>query len=164
MWETQLESYRVHQATLSEHAVRARAEIETSRRILKEVSDNTVKEGNLSIPQPIQEETEDAGLENAVDSEELRLRDQLQGVLNACAGSLGLQVAAPEQPVHEVSDEDKEQPPQHKRPRSVDPAKTGQMKQWRKAVSFQFVRMVLSRGRTVHVSNWPFSDVGKGLF
>ena len=64
-------------------------EIETSRKILKEVSDNTVKEGNLSIPQPIQEETEDASLDNAVDSEELKLRDQLQGVLNACAGSLG---------------------------------------------------------------------------
>jgi len=44
--EAQLESYRVHQATLSEHASRAREEIETSRRILKEVSDNTVKEGN----------------------------------------------------------------------------------------------------------------------
>ena len=129
VWETQLESYRVHQATLSEHAARARAEIETSRRILKEVSDNTVKEGNLSIPQPIQEETEDAGLENVVDSEEQRLRDQLQGVLKACAGSLGMQVAAPDQPVLEVSDEDKEQPPQHKRPRSVEPAKTGPMKQ-----------------------------------
>jgi myosin heavy subunit len=128
VWEAQLESYRVHQATLSEHAARARAEIETSRRILKEVSDNSVKEGNLSIPQPIQEETEDAGLENAVDSEELKLRDQLQGVLNACAGSLGLQVAAPEQSVQEVSDEDKEQPPQHKRP-SVDPAKPGFTKQ-----------------------------------
>jgi hypothetical protein len=33
VWEAQLESYRVHQATLSEHAARARAEIETSRRI-----------------------------------------------------------------------------------------------------------------------------------
>jgi len=121
VWEAQLESYRVHQATLSEHAARARAEIETSRKILKEVSDNTVKEGNLSIPQPIQEETEDAGLENAVDSEELRLRDQLQGVLNACAGSLGLQVAAQDQGVQEVSDDDKEHPPQNKRQRSVDP-------------------------------------------
>jgi hypothetical protein len=90
---------------------------------LKEVSDNTVKEGNLSIPQHIQEETEDAGLENAVDSEELKLRDQLQGVLNACAGSLGLQVAAQDQGVQEVSDDDKEHPPQNKRQRSVDPPK-----------------------------------------
>ena len=125
VWEAQLESYRVHQATLSEHAARARAEIETSRKILKEVSDNTVKEGNLSIPQPIQEETEDASLDNAVDSEELKLRDQLQGVLNACAGSLGIHVAVPDQQVQEVSDDDKEKPPQHKRPRSVDPLRPG---------------------------------------
>ena len=66
IWEAQLESYRVHQATFSEHAARARAEIETSRRILKEVSENSVKEGNLSIPQPIQEETEDANTDNVV--------------------------------------------------------------------------------------------------
>lgn len=31
VWEAQLESYRVHQATLSEYASRAREEIETSR-------------------------------------------------------------------------------------------------------------------------------------
>ena len=125
IWEAQLESYRVHQATLSEHASRARAEIETSRRILKEVSENSVKEGNLSIPQPIQEETEDMSTDNAVDSEELKLRDQLQGVLKACAGSLGLQITPSEQQVQEVSDDDKEQAPQNKRPRSVDPAKPG---------------------------------------
>ena len=125
IWEAQLESYRVHQATLSEHAARARAEIETSRRILKEVSENSVKEGHLSIPQPIQEETEDVGTDNVVDSEEQKLRDQLQGVLNACAGSLGLQVAAAEQQVQEVSDDDKDQAPHHKRQRSVEPAKPG---------------------------------------
>ena len=125
IWEAQLDSYRVHQATLSEHAARARSEIETSRRILKEVSENTVKEGNLSIPQPIQEETEDANTDTVVDLEEQRLRDQLQGVLNACAGSLGLQVAAADQQVQEVSDDDKDQGPHNKRQRSVEPAKTG---------------------------------------
>lgn len=123
IWEAQLESYRVHQATLSDHAAKARAEIETSRRILKEVSENTVKEGNLSIPQPIQEETEDATSDNLVDVEEQKLRDQLQGVLNACAGSLGIQVAAAERQVQEVSDDDREQGPHNKRPRSVEPAK-----------------------------------------
>jgi myosin heavy subunit len=123
IWEAQLESYRVHQATLSDHAAKARAEIETSRRILKEVSENTVKEGNLSIPQPIQEETEDATSDNLVDVEEQKLRDQLLGVLNACAGSLGFQVAAAERQVQEVSDDDREQGPHNKRPRSVEPAK-----------------------------------------
>jgi len=125
IWEAQLESYRVHQATLSEHAARARSEIETSRRILKEVSENSVKEGHLAIPQPIQEETEDATTDTVVDVEEQKLRDHLQGVLNACAGSLGLQVASTEQQVQEVSDDDKEQGPHNKRPRSVEPAKTG---------------------------------------
>jgi hypothetical protein len=104
IWETQLESFRVHQAALSEQASKARAEIELSRRILKEVSESSVKEGNLSIPQPIQEETEDANTDNAVDPEEQKLRDQLQGVLNACAGSLGLQ--ATEVQIQEVSDDD----------------------------------------------------------
>ncbi|CAL1146939.1 unnamed protein product [Cladocopium goreaui] len=99
--EAQLESYRVHQATLSEHASRAREEIETSRRILKE----------------------DASNENVVDSEEQKLRDQLQEVLNACAGPLGLQTTAAETQIQEVSDEDKEAPPHNKRPRSVEPAK-----------------------------------------
>jgi hypothetical protein len=120
IWEAQLESYRVHQSTLAEHAARARAEIEASRRVLKEVSDNTVKEGNLSIPQPIQEETEDAANENSVDPEEQKLRDQLQGVLKACAGSLGLQSPASEIQVV-ASDEEKEQAPHNKRPRSAEP-------------------------------------------
>ena len=121
VWEAQLENYRVHQASLAEHAARARSEIEAARRILKEVSENSIKEGNLSIPQPIQEENEEAANENSVDPEEQKLRDQLQGVLNACAGSLGLQ-SAPQETL-EVSDEEKELPPQHKRPRSVEPAK-----------------------------------------
>jgi len=77
----------------------------------------------LSIPQPIQEETEDASNENVVDSEEQKLRDQLQEVLNACAGPLGLQTTAAETQIQEVSDEDKEAPPHNKRPRSVEPAK-----------------------------------------
>ena len=123
VWETQLESYRVHQATLSEHASKARLEIEASRKILKEVSDSAVKEGNLSIPQPILEEAEDSNADH-VDQEEQKLRDKLQGVLNACAGSLGLQVG-PDAQVQEVSDDDKETIPQHKRPRSVEPAKPG---------------------------------------
>ena len=76
------------------------------------------------IRPPIQEETEDVTSDNLVDVEEQKLRDQLQGVLNACAGSLGIQVAAAEQQVQEVSDDDKEQGPHNKRPRSVEPAKS----------------------------------------
>ena len=89
--------------------------------ISPDIYNNTVKEGNLSIPQPIQEETEDASNENVVDSEEQKLRDQLQGVLKACAGSLDLQNAPAETQVQELSDD--EAPPHNKRPRSVEPAK-----------------------------------------
>ena len=124
IWEAQLENFRVHQAALSEQASKARAEIELSRKVLKEVSENSVKEGNLSIPQPIQEETEDASTDNAVDQEEQKLRDQLQGILKACAGSLGLQ--ATEDQVQEVSDEERDSAPQQKRQRSAEPAKPGQ--------------------------------------
>ena len=129
IWEAQLESFRVHQAALSENASRARAEIDSSRRILKEVSENTVREGGLSIPQPIQEESEDASQENVADPEEQKLRDQLQGVLNACAGSLGITVDPAEDKVQEVSDEEVDKAPAIKRPRSVEPAKPGSAKQ-----------------------------------
>ena len=129
IWETQLESFRVHQASLSENASRARAEIEASRRILKEVSENTVREGGLSIPQPIKEESEDASQDNVADPEEQKLRDQLQGVLNACAGSLGISVDSVEAKVHEVSDEETDKIPASKRPRSVEPVNTGSIKQ-----------------------------------
>ena len=129
IWETQLESFRVHQAALSENATRARAEIESSRRILKEVSENTVREGGISIPQPIQEESEDASQDNVADPEEQKLRDQLQGVLNACAGSLGISVDSAEAKVHEVSDEETDKTPAIKRPRSIEPVKSGSHKQ-----------------------------------
>ena len=69
-----------------------------------------MKEGNLSIPQPIQEEAEDVANENSVDPEEQKLRDQLQGVLNACAGSLGLQ-SAPQEIQIEASEDEKDQAP-----------------------------------------------------
>lgn len=129
IWEAQLESFRVHQAALAENASRARAEIDASRRILKEVSENTVREGGLSIPQPIQEEAEDASQDNVADPEEQKLRDQLQGVLNACAGSLGITVDSVEDKVQEVSDDDADKIPAQKRPRSVEPAKSGSLKQ-----------------------------------
>ena len=129
IWETQLESFRVHQAALSENATRARAEIESSRRILKEVSENTVREGGLSIPQPIQEESEDASQDNVADPEEQKLRDQLQGVLNACAGSLGITVDSADSKVLDVSDEETDKIPASKRPRSIEPVQKGSTKQ-----------------------------------
>ena len=161
IWETQLESFRVHQAALSEQASKARAEIELSRRILKEVSESSVKEGNLSIPQPIQEETEDANTDNAVDPEEQKLRDQLQGVLNACAGSLGLQ--ATEVQIQEVSDDD-----QHRTTKGKDPwslrrqAKVRQSSDTRPWVS-SFEKWY-SWGPCIHVSKRPLCCRGKGLF
>eukprot|EP00435_Cladocopium_sp_Y103_P027234 s1491_g6.t1 len=122
VWEAQLESYRVHQANLAEQAARARAEIAQARRIIQELSDKAVKGGNTAIPQPIREEVEEAGADIFDDPEEQKLRSALQGVLNACAGSLGIATDQnADKGVQEISDDDKEKKQHHKRPRSSDP-------------------------------------------
>eukprot|EP00435_Cladocopium_sp_Y103_P030108 s854_g7.t1 len=124
IWEAQLESFRVHQAALSEKAAAARAEINSARRAIQELSDTAVKEGNRAIPQPIHAEAEMSTVELALDAEEQKLRDQLQGVLQACAGSLGVSSQIPDDKIVELlSDEDKEKEHQLKRPRSQEPPK-----------------------------------------
>eukprot|EP00435_Cladocopium_sp_Y103_P013521 s697_g3.t1 len=130
IWEAQLESYRVHQAHLAEQAARARAEIAQARGIIQELSDKAVKSGNNVIPQPIKEETEDSVVDVFDDPEEQKLRSALQGVLTACAGSLGIaSEGSAEKIVQEISDDEKEHPPHFKRPRSVEPAaKSNEMK------------------------------------
>eukprot|EP00435_Cladocopium_sp_Y103_P022121 s4354_g5.t1 len=103
VWESQLESYRVHQANLSEQAAKARAEIAAARRNIQNLSDQAVTEGNVAIPQPIRAEAEDA-----------------------ITNSLGLAVDTPAdaQGVQEISEDegDKGDKPM-KRPRSVEPEK-----------------------------------------
>eukprot|EP00435_Cladocopium_sp_Y103_P009274 s5488_g2.t1 len=123
VWEAQLESYRVHQANLSEHAAKARAEITAARRNIQLLSDRAVTEGSAAIPQPIRAEAEDAVVDVLDDPDEQKLRKQLQGVLNACASSLGISVdqASEEKGVQEIlSDNDEDKP--SKRPRSAEPA------------------------------------------
>eukprot|EP00435_Cladocopium_sp_Y103_P012915 s4243_g3.t1 len=122
VWEAQLESYRVHQANLAEQAARARAEIAQARRIIQELSDKAVKGGNTAITQPIREEVEEAMADVFDDPEEQKLRSALQGVLNACAESLGIATDQnAEKGVQEISDDEKDKKQHHKRPRSSDP-------------------------------------------
>eukprot|EP00435_Cladocopium_sp_Y103_P013597 s1526_g3.t1 len=126
VWEAQLEGYRVHQANLAEQAARARAEIAQARRIIQELSDNAVKGGNSAIPQPIKEEVEEFIVDVFDDPEEQQLRAALQGVLNACAGSLGIASEASQaKGIQEISDDDKDKAPHQKRQRSADPPLKG---------------------------------------
>eukprot|EP00435_Cladocopium_sp_Y103_P060210 s47_g22.t1 len=116
IWEAQLESYRVHQAALSEKAATARAEINAARRAIQDLSDSSVRKGNLAIPQPIPAEAESSHSDAVLEAEEQKLRTQLQGVLSACAGSLGVSVTSPDDKgVQEISEDEKEH--QSKRPR-----------------------------------------------
>eukprot|EP00435_Cladocopium_sp_Y103_P035512 s2690_g9.t1 len=123
VWEAQLESYRVHQANLAEQAAKARAEITAARRNIQLLSDRSVTEGSAAIPQPIRAEAEDVTVDILDDPEEQNLRKQLQGVLNACASSLGISVeqAAEDKGVQEILSDNEEDKPT-KRPRSVEPA------------------------------------------
>eukprot|EP00435_Cladocopium_sp_Y103_P024535 s4628_g6.t1 len=126
VWESQLESYRVHQANLSEQAAKARAEIAAAHRNIENLSDLAVTEGNVAIPQPIRAEAEDAIADTFEDVEEQKLRKHLQGVLTACANSLGLAVETPadDKGILEISeDEGGKSDKPTKRPRSVEPEK-----------------------------------------
>ena len=75
----------------------------------------------LAKTQAIKEEQEEAGPEEPVDQEEEKLRPTLQGVLNACASSLGLQPdgTKPAEATQEISDSEDEGR-NAKRPRSKD--------------------------------------------
>lgn len=122
-WEKSLDGYRRQQAVLQETAAKARQDIALARKAIevnaKAAADpTTLKSANSAI---VKEEQDEIGQDEPVDQEEEKLRSSLQGVLNACASSLGLQVEddkAQETP-QEISDSDEDG--RHlKRPRSKD--------------------------------------------
>lgn len=117
MWERQLDDFRRHQASLTEQAGKARSEITATNRIIQQLSNATA--GGPSLPPAsVQAEMEEIP-EDPVDKEEDVLRKQLQGVLQSCAGSLGLDL---EQKVVDVPDDSNvEEDKRTKRPRSLEP-------------------------------------------
>ena len=122
MWETQLDSYRRHQATLTDLAAKAQAEVTSTSRVIQVLGAAGTGASPPQIPVPDATEADDAAEESA-NLEEEQLRTSLQTVLKACASSLGI---APEVPVAEMeikSDgEEKEEEEKNKeRQRSLEP-------------------------------------------
>lgn len=118
LWERQLEDYRKHQATLTELAGKARSEISATSRIIQQLSSATA--GGSQAPPPLQAEAEEVP-EDQVDKEEETLRKQLQGILQNCASSLGLDFEA--QKFVEIQDAEgtDEEAQRSKRPRALEP-------------------------------------------
>lgn len=117
MWEKQLEDFRRHQATLTEQAGKARSEITATNRIIQQLSNATA--GGPSMPPPSASVEVEEIPEDPADKEEEVLRKQLQGVLQSCAGSLGLDV---DQKAIEIKEDDKvDEEKRSKRPRSLEP-------------------------------------------
>ena len=119
LWEKQLEDFRKHQSMLTELAGKARSEITSTSRMTQQLSSATAG-SSQPPPQTSQPEAEDLS-EDHIDKEEEALRKQLQGVLQNCASSLGLDLDT--QKVIEVQEkealEDDSKPP--KRQRSLEP-------------------------------------------
>ncbi|CAL1156825.1 unnamed protein product, partial [Cladocopium goreaui] len=115
VWEASLEEYRRHQAGLQELVAKAKEDITAARKDIERLNAQVGTQQNAQTPLAVETQPEDS-----TDCEEERLRAALQGTLQACAGSLGLQVATPSSPVQTiVSDEEKEGQP-GKRLRAAD--------------------------------------------
>ena len=119
LWEKQLADFRKHQALLTDQAGKARTEISAASRIIQQLSSATA--GGLAPPTPLPPETEDL-TDDPTDKEEEVLRKQLQGVLQNCASSLGLDFEPSR--VIEIKEEDEkvEEDKRTKRQRSQEPS------------------------------------------
>ena len=122
-WEKSLDSYRRKQATLQEAAAKARQDIAMARKAIETNAKAAVDPMTLKAvpPSAVKEELEESAQDDVVDQEEEKLRSSLQGVLNACASSLGMQADTEKtpDPAQEISDSEDESR-QAKRPRSKD--------------------------------------------
>ena len=119
-WETQLETYRKHGAALQEMALKARADIAAARADIQRLSsqESDGQAALAAVPAPLAEEGHQ---EDVVDSEEEKLRLQLQSILQTCAGSIGVTATSPADVQTIISDEEREERGTNKRPRSVEP-------------------------------------------
>lgn len=115
VWEASLEDYRRHQAGLQDLVAKAREDIATARQDIERLNAQVGTQSNaLATP------AEEVPPEDQTDQDEERLRTALQGTLQACAGSLGIQAQVPLQEVQTIiSDEEREAQP-GKRPRSTE--------------------------------------------
>ena len=89
MWETQLDSYRRHQAALTDLATKAQAEVTSTSKVIQVLGAAGPSATPPPIPVPDAVDTVDVTEESA-NQEEEQLRTSLQTVLKACASSLGI--------------------------------------------------------------------------
>lgn len=119
-WETQLEAFRKHSAALQDLAQKARSDIAAARQDIQRLSSQDVNQATAAPVTPLP--TDDASAEDPADIEEDRLRTQLQGILQSCASSLGVVVAAPPEVQSIPSEEEQDQERAgSKRARSAEP-------------------------------------------
>lgn len=125
MWDNQLDSYRRHQAALTELASKAQKEVTSTSRIIQLLGAAGTSSSAAPITPPEPAEVTET-VEEGANPEEEQLRLALQTVLKACANSLGLQPEAQQEtPAVEIpSDGDAkemEDEQNKKRPRSLEP-------------------------------------------
>jgi hypothetical protein len=105
---------------LQELAQKARADIAAARSDIQRLS--TQEPGNQAIVAASAAIAEEGQTEDQTDADEEKLRTQLQGILQTCAGSLGVTIPAPADVQTIASDDDHDgERTHHKRPRSVEP-------------------------------------------
>ena len=119
-WESQLEAFRKHSTALQEVAQKARADIATARQDIQRLSSQEVGTSSLAAlaTTPLSDE---GGVEDQTDAEEDRLRSQLQGILQSCASSLGVQAQTQIEIQSIPSEEEQDERAGSKRQRSVEP-------------------------------------------
>lgn len=124
LWESQLDSYRRHQAILADLATKAQTEITTTSRVIQVLGAAGTGSAAPMLPPP---ESAEPTVETADDAnaEEEKLRTSLQNVLKACANSLGIiqetQNAAPQQLLINSDEEQDDEEKNKKRQRSLEP-------------------------------------------
>ena len=106
--------HRKHQAGLQELVSKAREDITSARRDIDLLNPQVGKQQNVPLT------AEEASTEDQADGEEERLRTALQGTLQACAGSLGLQPVAPSTPIQTITSDDERETQPGKRMRSEE--------------------------------------------
>lgn len=117
-WQTQLREFRKQQTSFQEVSEKAKHDIDQARSTIQELNAKAASTGlaGQPVPSAVEEDTTADG-----DKEEEKLKKDMQTVLQSCARSLGLDLGSLKEVQEVPSDEEKEEEPSNKRPRSMEP-------------------------------------------
>ena len=117
-WQNQLREFRKQQTAFQEVSEKAKHDIDQARSTIQELNTNAANTGLTGplVPSAVEEDTTVDG-----DKEEERLKKDMQTVLQNCARSLGLDLGTLREVQEVPSEEEKEEEPSNKRPRSMEP-------------------------------------------